>query len=203
MSTHDVKLPQAVLFDMDGTLTVPTFDFPGIRRAMGLPAGAPILEHMAKLTGERLREAQEILHRFEDEVAEKAPLAEGCEALLDLLHARGTKVAVITRNRRESVVTFQKRHLLPIEIWITREDGPHKPDPAPLLMACRQLRVDPKEAWMVGDGQFDVEAGLNAGCRPIWLALGRQRDFAAEPWKTVTDLQELLRMVRTSAHPGG
>src|SRR5690606_35295784 len=128
--------PEAVLFDMDGTLTVPTFDFPAVRRAMGLPEGAPILEYMDKMNPTEREAAEAILRRFEDEVAEKAPLAPGCENLLDMLIERGIKLAMITRNRRDSVNTFLKRHPLPIRVCITREDAPHKPDPTPLLMAC-------------------------------------------------------------------
>jgi HAD superfamily hydrolase (TIGR01509 family) len=192
MSSSRISFPKAVLFDMDGTLTVPTFDFPGIRRALGLPPGAPILECIAKMEPEQQLAAEVILHRFEDEVAEKAPLADGCEQLLQFLLAKDIHLAVITRNRRQSVLTFQKRYPLPIDVWITREDGPHKPDPTSLLLACQRLGVRTQEAWMVGDGQFDVEAGINAGMPSIWLAHARPRTFAAEPWKTVETLRDLL-----------
>jgi HAD superfamily hydrolase (TIGR01549 family) len=183
--------PKAVLFDMDGTLTAPTFDFPAIRRALGLPEDAPILEHIGLMPPEKRLEAEEILRRFEDEVAATAPLADRCHEVLSYLSARGSRVALVTRNRRESVATFMRRHPLPIKVCISREDGPHKPDPYPLLLACRQLEVIPGECWMVGDGQFDVEAGINAGMRSIWLSWDRERKFAAEPWRTVRDLVEL------------
>jgi FMN phosphatase YigB (HAD superfamily) len=79
---------------------------------------------------------------------------------------------------------------------ITREDGPFKPDPTPLRRACECLRVKVDECWMIGDGQFDVEAGLAAGMRTVWLGHGRPRAFAAEPWRTVRDLHELATMLR-------
>ena len=191
MTLDGIEFPKAVLFDMDGTLTVPTFDFPAIRRLLGLPEGAPILEHIALMPLERRNAAEEILHRIEDEIAATAPLADRCNEVLSYLHDRGSRVALVTRNRRESVETFLRRHPLPIEVRITREDGPHKPDPYPLLLACRQLEVMPGKCWMVGDGQFDVEAGINAGMRSVWLSWGRERMFAAEPWRTVRDLVEL------------
>lgn len=190
MSMNSVRahIPKAVLFDMDGTLTVPTFDFPAVRRAIGLPEGVPILEHVAMMPVTQRASAEVILRKFEDEVADKAPLAQGCHDVLGHLLGRGIKLALITRNRRESVITFFKRYPLPIEVWITRDDAPHKPDPTPLLMACAKLGVEPGECWMVGDGEYDIQAGINAEMRTVWLSWGRQRHFAAEPWREVEDL---------------
>lgn len=196
MSSCVVPFPSAILFDMDGTLTLPTFDFPAVRRALGFPDEAPILEYMAIIPADRRQEAEGILRRFEDEVAEKAPLADGCLDLLHYILGRGAKLALITRNRRDSVSTFMKRHPLPIDVCITREDGPHKPDPSGLLRACELLDVKPEHSWMVGDGQYDVEAGLNAGMRTIWLKWGRTRSFPAEPWQELQDLRELHAMLK-------
>ena len=63
MVPQDVPFPKAVLFDMDGTLTVPTFDFPAIRRALGLPPGAPILEHIRLMSPGKQLEAEAVLRR--------------------------------------------------------------------------------------------------------------------------------------------
>ena len=41
-------LPAAMLFDMDGTLTVPYFDFDAIRREVGV-GNQPILEAVEKM----------------------------------------------------------------------------------------------------------------------------------------------------------
>jgi phosphoglycolate phosphatase len=40
-----------------------------------------------------------------------------------------------------------------------------KPDPAPLLLACQQLAVDPKQCWYIGDAKTDQEASARAGMR--------------------------------------
>jgi HAD superfamily hydrolase (TIGR01509 family) len=202
MIPDGTPFPKAVLFDMDGTLTAPTFDFPAIRRALGLPEDAAILEHIAMMPPERRLRAEEILRQFEDEVATTAPLADRCHEVLSYLSARGSRVALVTRNRRESVETFLRRHPLPIKVRISREDGPHKPDPYPLLLACRQLGVTPAECWMVGDGQFGIEAGINAGMRSIWLSWDRERQFAAQPWRTVRDLAELHDLMASCDRDG-
>ncbi len=187
-------VPRALLFDMDGTLTAPMLDFPRIKAEMGID-DRPILEALAELPAEARQRAQEVLHRHEEEAATASTLNEGCEPLLGLARSLSLRTALITRNSRRSVTTVLRRHGLRFDVLITREDGKFKPDPTPLLSACRQLSVDPSEAWMIGDGQYDVEAGLAAGIRTVWVSHGRQRAFGASPWKTVTDLGELTRLL--------
>jgi D-glycero-D-manno-heptose 1,7-bisphosphate phosphatase len=40
-----------------------------------------------------------------------------------------------------------------------------KPKPGMLLQAARDFHIDLGQSWMVGDGENDVRAGRNAGCR--------------------------------------
>lgn len=47
-----------------------------------------------------------------------------------------------------------------------------KPDPEPLLLACKQLGLAPEQALYVGDHQRDVEAGRRAGMRTIACGYG-------------------------------
>jgi HAD superfamily hydrolase (TIGR01509 family) len=188
--------PKAILFDMDGTLTEPMLDFPRIKREMGI-GERPILEALADLPDAARQAAQEVLLRHEQEAAENSRLNSGCSELLDLLARHTVSAALITRNSRASVKTVCALHGLNFDVLITREDGKFKPDPEPLLEACRRLRVDKHEAWMVGDGQYDIEAGLAAGIRTIWLTHGRRvKPFAADPWKSLHDLHQLTAMLQ-------
>ena len=45
------------------------------------------------------------------------------------------------------------------------EDGPAKPDPAPVLLALEKLGV--RRAWMLGDTPDDVVSARAAGVLPI------------------------------------
>ena len=40
-----------------------------------------------------------------------------------------------------------------------------KPKPGMLLAAAEKYNIELSESWMIGDGDSDVEAGLNAGCK--------------------------------------
>ena len=94
-----------------------------------------------------------------------------------------------------------QKHALHFDVLVTREDanGKFKPDPAPLHLALETLRVAPADAWMIGDGQYDVEAGRAAEIRTVWLSHDRPRPFEAIPWKTVRSLHELVEMLRSCA----
>ncbi len=190
-----IVLPRALLFDMDGTLTRPMLDFPRIKAEMGI-GSRPILEALAELSGTDRERAEGVLHRHEEEAAAASSLNEGCKALLAYLGELGIRTALITRNSRRSVETVLARHGLKFDALVAREDGPHKPDPEPLRRACAAMGLDSSDAWMVGDGQYDVEAGVAAGCRTLWVSHGRSREFAAEPWRVVRDLIELTAVLR-------
>lgn len=51
-----------------------------------------------------------------------------------------------------------------------------KPDPAPLLEACRLLGAQPQKTWMVGDSDADAGAAAAAGCRFAAVAYGYHPD---------------------------
>ena len=186
--------PRAVLFDMDGTLTEPMLDFPRIKAEMGI-GGRPILEALEEMEEASRKAAEAVLLRHEERAAVDSCLNAGCKELLAWLRGRDIRTALITRNSRVSVDTVVETHRLQIDLLITRDDAPPKPDPAPLRRACRRLGVLEAEAWMVGDGQYDVEAALAAGIRPVWVSHGRDRPFAAEPWQTVRGLPEVAQLL--------
>ena len=52
------------------------------------------------------------------------------------------------------------------------ENPDRKPGPGMLLRAASDLNLDLKASWMVGDMISDVLAGLNAGCRSIFVQSG-------------------------------
>lgn len=47
-----------------------------------------------------------------------------------------------------------------------------KPDPAPLIHACRQFGIEPREMLMIGDSMNDAEAARAAGCPVFCVTYG-------------------------------
>jgi histidinol phosphatase-like enzyme len=71
-----------------------------------------------------------------------------------------------------------------------------------LLQAARELHIDLKKSWMIGDRRSDIEAGWNAGCRSILVKTGYGAESAAnlaawprQPEAVHTDLAEALRFM--------
>ena len=190
-----MTLPRAVLFDMDGTLTAPMLDFPRIKADMGI-GDRPILEALAEMDAPRRAAAEAVLARHEEQAAAGSTLNPGCRELLDWLAARRVGTALVTRNSRQSVQTVIERHGLHVDFTVSRADAPPKPHPGGLHLACERLGVGPGDAWMVGDGQYDVEAGLAAGILTVWLSHGRTRAFTAVPWRVANDLHEVSQLLR-------
>jgi HAD superfamily hydrolase (TIGR01549 family) len=183
---------------MDGTLTAPLLDFPKIKAEMGI-GNRQILEALAEMTATKRKAAQEILDRHEDHAAANSTLNPGCHELLTWAAERSIGTALITRNSRRSTQTVLSLHSLDIDVLITRDDAPFKPDPRPLLLACDRLGVSRTDAWMIGDGAHDMDAGRAAEIRTVWISHGQDRPFATEPWRAVPDLNSLLDLLNQCA----
>ena len=44
-----------------------------------------------------------------------------------------------------------------------------KPKPGMLLKAANDFNIDLSQSWMVGDGENDIKAGINAGCKTVLI----------------------------------
>jgi HAD superfamily hydrolase (TIGR01509 family) len=170
--SDNAAMIRGVIFDLDGTLADSQLDFDAMRREMELPSGLPILETVAGLSTADAARCQEILHRHELEGVERATLLPGAGELLSILKTRGMHLAIATRNSRRITQATLSKLSLAIELLLTRDDGPVKPDPWPVRHACDVWQVQPREVVMVGDYRFDIDCGKSAGARTVLLNCG-------------------------------
>jgi HAD superfamily hydrolase (TIGR01509 family) len=177
---------QGVIFDLDGTLVDSRLDFPAMRQEIGLLPGTPVLEGALALTGPSARRAWAIIEEHERRGAETATAMPGVRALLDELHRRAVRVAVATRNGRTFARNSLERLHLPINLVVTRDDAPPKPDPAPLLKILKAWQMTPERAAMIGDYRFDLEAGRAAGTQTV-LYSADCTPQEIELWMPLTD----------------
>jgi D-glycero-D-manno-heptose 1,7-bisphosphate phosphatase len=84
-----------------------------------------------------------------------------------------------------------------------KESDWRKPNPGMLLAAGRDMDIDLRESWMVGDTTNDIEAGARAGCRTIMLA-GRTHEQKLQPGAPAPDykavnLKEVVNIIKMKA----
>lgn len=179
-----------VLFDLDGTLTVPTLDFEGIRARLGLAPGVSIVHALQQLAPHERAAKQAVLQEIELEAARKARPSPGALELVGALGHREIGMAVITRNFALAVRVTLETLSLHIPVVITRDDAAPKPAPDGLLLAMRQLNASPAQTLMVGDFRDDMQAGKAAGAWTCLVMHGNGPKFEAD--LHVDTPQELL-----------
>ena len=158
---------RAVVFDMDGTLVDSTYDWPEIRRRLGV-TGSSIIDDLNGLSEpDRSRRWAE-LEGIESAATAEARLHDGVVDLLGLLTAKGLKTALVTNNSEANTRDLLDRFGLGFDVVLTRDSGLWKPSGAPISKAVSRLGFEPGQCLGVGDSRYDVlaarEAGLAAVC---------------------------------------
>lgn len=185
----------AVIFDLDGTLTVATLDFTRIRSEIGIADG-PILEAIDAMEDPRRRRAQAILERHEEQAARTARAQPQAAATVDALRGRGFRVGILTRNARRWAAKTLETLGLEVDAMVCREDGALKPDPAGVWALCARFGVSASRTWMVGDYRFDIEAGRRAGARTaLFVAQEPAPSFADQADVVIRRLPEVVDLV--------
>lgn len=193
-STHSPA--RLVIFDMDGTLTKPVLDFDRIREEIGLPK-EPILEAVMQLPPEDRARAEAILLRHEASAAAESELQPGAERTISAIRGARIPIALMTRNTRASTRAFQDRHGLTFDLIRTREDGPMKPSPEPVLTICRAFDAQPTATWVIGDFHYDLLCANAAGATSVllWDDGQTRPPWSVEARYVITALPQLLALL--------
>jgi HAD superfamily hydrolase (TIGR01549 family) len=146
--------------------------------------------------GDRLREAWE--ERFDDVIDETEPL-DGARDLIEELKRRGHPVVLASSAIERHVDAFldklDARALA--DGWTTKDDVEgSKPDPD--LVEAALAKAGTRDAVMVGDTPWDVEAAKNAGLETIGVVTGGfsrqelEEAGAAAVYESLTELKDDL-----------
>lgn len=202
-------LPEAVFFDLDGTLADTAEDLAApvnaLRADRGLPplpldALRPYASMGARgLLGQGLGVApgdpdfeelrEDFLRRYEAAICVRTRLFDGMPEVIDALERRRIAWGVVS-NKVERYVRPILGALGVLERSATAIGGDStahaKPHPEPLLHAARLARVAPGRSVYVGDDERDIEAGRAAGMITVAAAYGfcgaasRPEDWGAD-----------------------
>lgn len=172
---------------MDGTLTCAMHDFDAMRAELNLPVGVPILEALAALPPEIARVKHQALDDMELKMASDATPQPGSEALLDQLRQSGAKLGIVTRNGKQiahaTLAACGLDHFFTDETIVSRDCCTAKPDPAGVQLMLKRWQAAAKDAVMVGDYLFDLQAGWDAGVTTVHMDV--EQRF---PWPDITHI---------------
>lgn len=214
--------PDAILFDLDGTL-VDSIDLivhayqTTVERHLNvaLPREeiVPLIgrslfdlfEEMAPGRSQELVASYRVyMHSVHDEMIRGF---DGVDAMLDALAERGMPIGIVTSKSLASATPSLARFgLTPrMRTIVTLDDTDrHKPHPAPLLKGAERLGLDPSRLWYVGDSVHDLAAARSAGMRAVAAGWGptshdELRPLADDLLATPEALIRLLRGASTRA----
>lgn len=174
---------KAVLFDLDGTLIDTnkliaesfkhTFKIHHNEeksdKEVSVFFGQP-LEDSFKVYGEDICKAMIETYRGYNEKIHDTMCKEfeGTTETIKTLKEMGIRLAIVTSKRKSLAERGMEINgiLEYFDAIITPEDTKeHKPKPGPVLKACEVLGINPEEALMVGDSNFDLMSGKSAGAK--------------------------------------
>lgn len=219
------KLPQLVMFDLDGTLmdSVPDLAAAVDKMLMLLgrqPAG---IAHVRDWVGNgsevlvRRALAGQLEHDgVADELAEEAlalfmqaysgghgltTVYPGVRECLDWLHERDVNLAIITNKPAQFIEPLlDEKGLTGYFQWLVGGDTlpQQKPDPAALLWVMEKVGVGPAESLFIGDSRNDVRAAKAAAVPCVALSYGYNHGEPIaneQPALLLDDLRELVASV--------
>jgi 2-phosphoglycolate phosphatase len=212
------RQPQAILFDLDGTLADTAPDLAQALNKLRLERGMepapyeslrPYASAGARgligaglgLTPESAEyEALRIafLNNYEAAIAVHSRLFEGVPELLAQLDRSGIAWGIVTNKAMRFtdplVPLIGLGHAACV---VSGDTTPHaKPHPSPLLEAAQRLDKAPEHCWYVGDDMRDIQAGRAAGMVTIAAAWGYCGSDGPTQWNAHAIAQEPLELLR-------
>jgi phosphoglycolate phosphatase len=181
----------AVLIDLDGTLVdtapdiaaavnrmlhdcgVAALPLQTVRSFIGNGVPTLIRRVLAAVDGAIDNEhALALFHRhYEDSNGRHGPVFPGVREGLQALRAAGHRLACVTNKPQAATTVLLEHHGLAtwFDLVVAGDTLDRmKPDPAPLLHACRVLDADPARCVLAGDSHVDV-AAARAARMPVYI----------------------------------
>jgi N-acetyl-D-muramate 6-phosphate phosphatase len=197
--------PQAILFDLDGTLADTAPDLAGavnqLRIERGLePTDYTLLRPVASAGARGLIGAafgitpqdadypalrDGFLENYQTSIAVHSRLFDGVTELLAGLEEKGIIWGIVTNKvtqlTNQLVPKIGLNHAACVVCGDTTEHP--KPHPAPLIEAARRIGIPAENCWYVGDDLRDIQAGQAAGMQTVAAGWGYCGDALPTTWK--------------------
>ncbi|MEW6418185.1 MAG: HAD-IA family hydrolase [Nitrospirota bacterium] len=204
-----------IIFDLDGTLVDTSIDITNALNYALKPYGMDLtVDDTVKMVGEgittliekllgdeKIQASDNVIKRFLDYYSEHlidySSIYPHVKETLEKLN--GYKKAVIS-NKREYLSTklLDKLDLLKYFDLVIGSDttSEKKPSAIPVIHVFTKFGVGPQESIMVGDSNYDIEAGKKAGVKTVAVTYGyRERQYLKDADYMIDSIEELLELL--------
>lgn len=212
--------PQAILFDLDGTLVDSAPDFESVVNSLrqeenlrplpfklireqvsnGGVALAALAYEIDRDHPNIMHYRQKVLDRYLENIGTHSQLFSGFNEVLNELKKLEIQWGIVTNKPRLYAELLVERLHINAPVMVCPEDVPQrKPHPDPLFKAAKDLQVDPLKCWYVGDHQRDIEAAIAANMPSIAALFGyiephtNPQDWQADAY--IATPEELLSLL--------
>lgn len=228
-----MSAPQAVLFDLDGTLVDSAPDLAtAVNRTLAELGRPPVSESRVRrwvgngarrlvaraLAGQRevAQEPPELdaalarfFEHYADCLVDRSVPYPGVRPGLDVLHGLGLPLGVVTNKPARFTAPLLEALALRDYFGVLVSGDTlavKKPDPAPLRHAAAALGMGPEHCLLVGDSRADLEAALAAGMPMVRVPYGYpggDATFADHPDLDVASVDQLAARLEAEHTHGG
>ena len=188
-----IDAARGIVFDFDGTLAELTIEFPPLyTRVFEMSREydvdttiltelylIEVIDEIASIIdgseGTKFRKnALDMIITEEIAAARNASLFPGSRELIRALKARGKRVALVTRNCRDAVLTVYPEASHDVDVFLPRDDMRKiKPDPEHLNKALSLMGTQATKCIMVGDHPIDVTSAHAVGMEAVGVLTGK------------------------------
>ena len=208
-TTHNISI-RGIIFDMDGTLTLPVLDFKGLTDKLGIDSSVDILEYASRHPPDRQDHIYKMIADWEAEGIANMKLRPYLHQLLYFLKEEQLNVALLTRNNRTSVDAFINKFIADdtkgvfkqesdiFSLVLTRDFTPVKPHPAPVNHICSKWDISEESVILVGDDVQDIECGKNAGTVTTLVNKATNEEVKKLADFNIDALSELVELLKSN-----
>ena len=212
---------RGVVFDMDGTLTLPnSINFVRLRQRLGVSKGEELLSVLTNGSEESRVKAGLIIEEEEKIGAETSIIQSGYSEVMHFIDhdCGGMPRAILTRNSAASVQSFFDSHATQLSTItpaatqssasktggfnpvLTRDATcGYKPSPQPLKHLASLWNVQPSELLMIGDAADDLKCAHSAGTHSALLVHAGNEHLIAS-YKPTFVLKQLTDLIPILQH---
>ncbi|KAF0145527.1 MAG: phosphoglycolate phosphatase [Nitrospirae bacterium] len=212
---ENFKNSELIIFDLDGTLVDSSTDITNALNYAIKPYGLKPLtiKDTVKMVGEGLTKLvekivgnntgikNEVLDRFIAYYTEHlTDFTKPYPGIIETLEKlKGFKKAVIS-NKREALSKKLLKDLGLLRFFdiVLGSDSVHekKPSPVPVRKVLELLKIAPGKALIVGDSNFDIQAGKSAGIITVAVTYGfRNRESLKDADFIIDDIKQLTGLI--------